>query len=119
MHISMEGSAAKPYRRFQTLESSILLRDLLTNPDAFSDHFVRYGSSKFDARASVHRFHPRYQISIVFSMSYGSRIKTANEWIVQENRRAGLGMHSFVIPCRKLTTIFFSISRVSILVMQK
>ena len=41
MHLSMEGSAAKPYRRFQTLESSILLRDLLTNPDAFSDHFVR------------------------------------------------------------------------------
>ncbi|KAI0319659.1 cytochrome P450 [Amylostereum chailletii] len=72
-HACLNAKMSLSYREFQTLESTILLRDLLHDNDHLA-HFRRFATS------------------IAFCISYGTRIKNANEKIVIDNQEAAMGV---------------------------
>ncbi|KAJ7082888.1 cytochrome P450 [Mycena belliarum] len=67
----LNHTATLSYRPLQSVESSILMRDLLTsqNPLAYKDH-VR-----------------RFAMSIIFCLAYGRRIKTLSDEVVLQNMK--------------------------------
>ena len=54
----------------QNLESKQLMHQLLTDPPHFEKHLQRYAAS------------------VVTSFSYGRRVESVDEWVVQENMAA-------------------------------
>ncbi|TDL17085.1 cytochrome P450 [Rickenella mellea] len=66
----MSGHQALTYRQMQTYESAVLMRDILQDPAAISTHIQRFATS------------------IVFSISYGTRIQNLDAEIVENNNLA-------------------------------
>ncbi|KDQ58000.1 hypothetical protein JAAARDRAFT_193485 [Jaapia argillacea MUCL 33604] len=76
-HIGMSGRASLAYKPFQTLESSIFLRDLIRDADGWIGYLERFASS------------------VVFAISYGQRIKTLDDEMVAKNREILKGIMRF------------------------
>jgi hypothetical protein len=63
--------AAELYKPAQSLESSQLMHELLTAPDAFATHLERYAAS------------------VIVGVTYGRRVLDIdNDYVVQENKRS-------------------------------
>ncbi|KAI5118826.1 hypothetical protein M0805_009404 [Coniferiporia weirii] len=86
-HMGMNGKAAHAYRLVQTLESSILLRDLVATSDNYAELIKRF-CILFESTLLPLINSSRYATSVAFSVSYGSRIKSLTELVVLDNQRA-------------------------------
>ncbi|TFY83156.1 hypothetical protein EWM64_g847 [Hericium alpestre] len=67
LNIGLSGKQALTCRAFQTLESAVLLQQILDTPASFLHHVERFA------------------VSTVFSISYGRRIKSIEDPIVKEH----------------------------------
>ncbi|ETW77266.1 cytochrome P450 monooxygenase 29 [Heterobasidion irregulare TC 32-1] len=67
LHGGLHSRKADTYRDIQSLESKLLMSQLLTDPKNYENHIRRYAAS------------------VVVSLTYGKRIDSVDEWIVKEN----------------------------------
>ncbi|KAG6810836.1 hypothetical protein H0H92_010131 [Tricholoma furcatifolium] len=81
LHSGFHARKAASYRDIQSLESKILMYQILTEPD-------------------------KYAGSVVTSVTYGRRIKSMDEWIVRENMKAMEYLTSVNIPGKYLVESF-------------
>ncbi|TFY71792.1 hypothetical protein EVG20_g1219 [Dentipellis fragilis] len=79
-HNGFHSRKADTYRDIQSLESKLLMFQLLHDPQNFEKHIQRYAAS------------------VVVSVVYGKRIDSVDEWIVKENMDAMSYMTSLNIP---------------------
>ncbi|KAL1939407.1 hypothetical protein VTO73DRAFT_9963 [Trametes versicolor] len=84
LHSGFHSRRADTYNEIQSLESIVLLHDLMTDPAHFERHLQRYS-------ASVATF-----------VAYGRRVKSVDEWIVKENMAAMDYLTSVNIPGKYL-----------------
>ncbi|TFY58370.1 hypothetical protein EVG20_g8174 [Dentipellis fragilis] len=82
LNIGLSGKQALTYRQFQALESCLLLEDILQDPASFTHSMERYS------------------MSTAFAVSYGSRIRTAEDRIVKEHDESFAALAQAVIPGR-------------------
>ncbi|TCD68766.1 hypothetical protein EIP91_009912 [Steccherinum ochraceum] len=80
MTAGMNPTAAQQYRPLQDLESTILIRDLLREPDKYKD------------------FMARYAMSVAFSIGYGRRIKSLDSDVVLGNKDAESFLGRMCLP---------------------
>ncbi|KAL0563744.1 hypothetical protein V5O48_018320 [Marasmius crinis-equi] len=71
---------SETYNNIQSLESKVMLHDILVNPKEYEKHIQRYAAS------------------VVTSVSYGRRVETVDEWVVRENMEAMDYLTSVNIP---------------------
>ncbi|KAG6844932.1 hypothetical protein H0H93_016296, partial [Arthromyces matolae] len=70
LHSGFNHRISQTYQETQSLESKILLGELLEEPQNYVRHIQRYNAS------------------IITSVTYGLRVDSVDEWIVQENLAA-------------------------------
>ncbi|KAF8168582.1 cytochrome P450 [Pholiota molesta] len=66
LHIGFHSRQAATYNEIQSLESKIVLKQLLDEPRAYEQHLQRFAAS------------------LAVSVTYGKRIKSVDEWVVKE-----------------------------------
>ncbi|TFY79497.1 hypothetical protein EWM64_g4512 [Hericium alpestre] len=79
-HSGFHSRRADTYRDVQSLESKLLMYQLLHEPKDFEKHIQRYAAS------------------VIVSVVYGKRVDSVDEWIVKENMAAMGYMTSLNIP---------------------
>ncbi|THV08021.1 cytochrome P450 [Dendrothele bispora CBS 962.96] len=67
LHNGFHVRKSENYKEIQSLESKVLLQQILTNPDDYEKHLQRFAAS------------------VVTSVTYGRRVDSVDEWIVKEN----------------------------------
>ncbi|TBU46186.1 cytochrome P450 [Dichomitus squalens] len=70
LHTGFHSRRADTYNEIQSLESTVLLHQLLTEPKNWERHIQRFAAS------------------VATSVTYGRRVKSVDEWIVKENMAA-------------------------------
>ncbi|KAH9937759.1 cytochrome P450 [Epithele typhae] len=70
LHSGFHSRRAETYHEIQTLESAVLVHELLTNPAEYEKHLTRFAAS------------------VATSVTYGRRVDSADGWIVKENLNA-------------------------------
>ncbi|KAI0050340.1 cytochrome P450 [Auriscalpium vulgare] len=84
LHAGFHSQKSDTYREVQSLESKILMYQLLHVPTAYERHIKRFSAS------------------VVVSVTYGKRIDSIDEWIVQENQASMNYLMSVNIPGKYL-----------------
>ncbi|KAK7440251.1 hypothetical protein VKT23_017192 [Stygiomarasmius scandens] len=67
LHNGFHIRKSENYKEIQSLESKVLLQQILVDPVHFEQHFQRFAAS------------------VVTSVTYGRRVENVSEWIVKEN----------------------------------
>ncbi|KAI0321505.1 cytochrome P450 [Amylostereum chailletii] len=80
LHGGFHARKADTYRDIQTLESKLLMHQLLHDPKDYEQHIRRYAAS------------------VVVSVAYGRRVDSMDEWVVKENMEAMAYLTSVNIP---------------------
>ncbi|KAI9056287.1 cytochrome P450 [Trametes sanguinea] len=70
LHSGFHSRRADTYNEIQSLESSVLLHELLVDPEHYEKHLQRFAAS------------------VATSVTYGRRVRSVDEWIVKENMAA-------------------------------
>ncbi|CDO77905.1 hypothetical protein BN946_scf184692.g3 [Trametes cinnabarina] len=70
LHSGFHSRRADAYNEIQSLESMVLLNELLVDPKHYEKHLQRFAAS------------------VATSVTYGRRVKSVDEWIVKENMAA-------------------------------
>ncbi|KDQ32813.1 hypothetical protein PLEOSDRAFT_1033030 [Pleurotus ostreatus PC15] len=81
LHSGFHARKSDEYQPIQSLESKIMMHQILTEPKGYERHIQRYAAS------------------VVTSVTYGKRIDSVDEWVVRENMRAmDCALHLYSIP---------------------
>ncbi|KAG7095762.1 hypothetical protein E1B28_006467 [Marasmius oreades] len=80
LHNGFHIRKSETYKDIQSLESKVLLHDILTDPTSYERHIQRYAAS------------------VVTSVTYGRRVESVDEWVVRENMEAMDYLTSVNIP---------------------
>ncbi|TFK32108.1 cytochrome P450 [Crucibulum laeve] len=80
LHSGFHAKKAESYTNIQSLESKLLMQQILDDPKNYERHLQRYAAS------------------VVVSVSYGKRIDSVDEWIVKENMESMDYLTSVNIP---------------------
>ncbi|KAA1474399.1 cytochrome P450 [Dentipellis sp. KUC8613] len=86
-HTGFHSRKANTYRDIQSLESKLLMHQLLHEPNDYERHVQRYAAS------------------VVVSVSYGKRIDSVDEFIVKENMDSMALSPTFLLPSSPRLTI--------------
>ena len=70
VHSGFHLRQANKYRDIQSLESKVMMQQLVETPKVYERHIKRYAAS------------------VVTSVSYGRRVESMDEWIVVENNQS-------------------------------
>ncbi|PPR00947.1 hypothetical protein CVT24_000254 [Panaeolus cyanescens] len=70
LHTGFQSRQATAYQDIQSLESKLMLKQILDEPSLFEKHLQRYAAS------------------VAVSVTYGKRVNSIDEWIVKENMEA-------------------------------
>lgn len=70
LHLGFHSRQAASYNEIQSMESKVVLKQLLDDPSNFEKHFQRFAGS------------------VAVSVTYGRRIETSDDWIVKEQLSA-------------------------------
>ncbi|KAF9045490.1 cytochrome P450 [Panaeolus papilionaceus] len=70
LHTGFQSRQAATYKEIQSLESKLMLKQILDEPNLFEKHLQRYAAS------------------VAVSVTYGKRVNSVEEWIVKENMEA-------------------------------
>ncbi|KAG5220374.1 cytochrome P450 [Salix suchowensis] len=90
LHSGFHARKSDEYQPIQSLESKIMMHQILTEPKGYERHIQRYAAS------------------VVTSVTYGKRIDSVDEWIVRENMRAmDCALHR--VPSHIITVLIPSI----------
>ncbi|KAJ7196726.1 cytochrome P450 [Mycena haematopus] len=89
MQAGLNNTAVLSYRPLQFLESSIMIREILSS------------SGPFEYKDHIRRF----VVSVIFCMAYGRRIKNLSDPIVTENMRISECTSVSICFCTKFTRI--------------
>jgi len=87
MHAGLSIDASQTYKTLQSLESKVLLNDLLGAKDSeeYTQHLRRWVFKISFQRVAFSLISQRYAISVVSSFAYGRRVRDMNHKIVKEN----------------------------------
>ncbi|KAL4260675.1 cytochrome P450 family protein [Pleurotus pulmonarius] len=80
LHSGFHARKSEEYQPIQSLESKIMMHQILAEPKNYERHIQRYAAS------------------VVTSVTYGRRIDSVDEWVVRENMRAMDYLTSVNIP---------------------
>ncbi|KAH9887564.1 cytochrome P450 [Cubamyces lactineus] len=84
LHNGFHSRRADTYNEIQSLESTVLLHELLTEPEQYEQHLQRFAAS------------------VATSVTYGRRVTSVDEWIVRENMAAMDSIREHSIPGKYL-----------------
>ncbi|KAJ8521498.1 hypothetical protein ONZ45_g1791 [Pleurotus djamor] len=84
LHTAFHVRKSDDYRPIQSLESKVMMKQLLDDPRNFEKHIQRYAAS------------------VVTTVTYGRRVESVDEWIVRENMKAMEYLNSVNIPGKYL-----------------
>ena len=70
LHIGFHSRQAATYNDIQSLESKLVIKQILDDPSGYERHLQRYAAS------------------VVVSVTYGKRINSVDEWVVKEQMDA-------------------------------
>ncbi|KAF9467168.1 cytochrome P450 [Collybia nuda] len=70
LHIGFHSRRAETYKEIQSLESKVMIHQVLSDPKNYERHLQRFAAS------------------VVTSVTYGRRVNSVDEWIVKENMEA-------------------------------
>ncbi|TFK75624.1 cytochrome P450 [Pluteus cervinus] len=84
LHTGFHSKRADTYRDIQSLESTIMMHQMLNTPRYYERHLQRYAAS------------------VVTSVTYGRRVDSVDEWVVKENMEAMDYLTSVNIPGKYL-----------------
>ncbi|PFH51132.1 hypothetical protein AMATHDRAFT_80422 [Amanita thiersii Skay4041] len=84
LHLGFHARKADTYREIQSLESKVMIQQMLDEPEEYENHLKRFAAS------------------VVVSVTYGRRIDTMDEWVVKENMDAMQLLTFFSIPGKYL-----------------
>ncbi|KAI0664172.1 cytochrome P450 [Cubamyces menziesii] len=84
LHNGFHSRRADTYNEIQSLESAVLLHELLADPEQYEQHLQRFAAS------------------VATSVTYGRRVTSVDEWIVRENMAAMDYLTSVNIPGKYL-----------------
>lgn len=92
MQASLNSTAVMQYRPLQSLESKLLLRKLLETkePMEYKGHLAMYARSSYIHSTSISFLSTiSFQMSVIFRLAYGRRVRTLQDDIVVANIKAG------------------------------
>ncbi|KAF5379528.1 hypothetical protein D9615_006569 [Tricholomella constricta] len=84
LHEGFHYRRAQTYQEIQSLESKVMMRDILQSPENYEKHFQRFAAS------------------VITSVTYGQRVDSVDEWIVKENMNES-GLSFPVVPPTRIT----------------
>ncbi|OCH92747.1 cytochrome P450 [Obba rivulosa] len=84
LHSGFHSRRSETYKDLQSLESKVMMQQLLTTPRHWERHIQRYAAS------------------VAVAVTYGRRIESVDEWIVRENMAAMDYLTSVNIPGKYL-----------------
>ncbi|KJA23839.1 hypothetical protein HYPSUDRAFT_214889 [Hypholoma sublateritium FD-334 SS-4] len=84
LHIGFHSRQAATYNEIQSLESKLVLKQILDDPSGYERHLQRYAAS------------------VIVSVTYGKRINSVDEWVVKEQMNSVDYLFSVNIPGKYL-----------------
>ncbi|CAA7266208.1 unnamed protein product [Cyclocybe aegerita] len=84
LHSGFHSRQAETYKDIQSLESKVLIKQILDDPKGYERHIQRFAAS------------------VAVSVTYGKRINSVDEWVVKENMDAMDYLISVNIPGKYL-----------------